>query len=368
MSSAAASVANTVALPARSATTVRVAGLAGLCAASLVAPALILVWMPIVLGVPHVANDLRYLVLPLPRRQIVVALIASAVLVALKAASLATGVSLLRGEMIVVAGWLLLALALGDARASHVWTRHAGARGRGHGWTRHVRGHGHVWWIVVAMAAAAIVALPVQFAIVAAMAHNAVAVIAWVVVRKPDRRHALTVLAAIGAAVGLLVLAGPAVAEMTGGDVTRWLTIDRAASFMFGGVPLPLARGLVIAFAFLQAVHYAVWLDWIPRGTTTPRESRGRTAGREPHGTTAPRESRDEAPRRRLGRGAYGALAAMAGTALVIGAAFVDPAWARTSYLALASFHIYLELVVLAVLFVHRPLIARTRVAAQGVS
>ena len=72
-----------------------------------------------------------------------------------------------------------------------------------------------------------------------------------------------------------------------------------------------------------------------------------------------------------LGQGTLtgtGALAAMAGTALVIGAAFVDPSWARTSYLALASFHIYLELVVLAVLFVHRPLIARTRVAAQGVS
>lgn len=360
MSSAAASVANTVALPARTATTVRVAGLAGLCAASLVAPALILVWMPIVLGVPHVANDVRYLVLPLPRRQVVVALLASALLVAMKAASLVMGVSLLRAEMVVVAGWLLVALALGDARRSHAWTRHAGACGRGHEWTRHAGAHGrrHAWWIAAALAAVAIVALPVQFAIVAAMAHNAVAVIAWLVVRRPDRQHALIVVAAIGAAVVLLVLAGPAVAGVTGGDATRWLTIDRAASFMFGGLPLPLARGLVIAFAFLQAVHYAVWLDWIPRGAT---------AGRGSHGAVAGCESREETPRRRLARGAYGALAAMAGTAVVIGAAFVDPTWARTSYLALASFHIYLELVVLAVLFVHRPLIARTRDAAPGV-
>src|SRR4051812_48681343 len=114
MASLVASVTNraVVALPAGSASLVRIAGLAVLCAATLVAPALLLVWMPIVLGVPHIASDVRYLVLPLPRRQFIVATGACAALVALKAASLIAGVSLLRAEMFVVATWLLAMLAL----------------------------------------------------------------------------------------------------------------------------------------------------------------------------------------------------------------------------------------------------------------
>src|SRR5262245_3420159 len=103
------------AVPARSATTVRVAGLAVLCATALVAPALLLVWMPILLGVPHVASDIRYLVLPLPRRQLAVAIIASAALVALRAASVATGAKLLMPECVIVAGWLLATLAVEPA-------------------------------------------------------------------------------------------------------------------------------------------------------------------------------------------------------------------------------------------------------------
>jgi hypothetical protein len=309
-----------VALPARSATSVRFVGLAGLCAATLVAPALMLVWMPIVLGVPHVANDLRYLVWPLPRRQVVVALVASGLLVALKAASLIGGVSLLRWEMVTVAVWLLVALALG-ARRSHAWRRHG------------VRVRMRPAWIAALVGGVAIIAMPLPFAFIAAMAHNVIAIVVWLVVRRPDRRHALAVVAMIGAAIAVLVLAGSAVASATGGDVTRWLTIDRAAAMMFGGVPLSAGRALVIVFAFLQAVHYAIWLGWM-----TPSAAVERTP-------IAP------TPR----------LAVAATTAIVIAAALVDATWARATYLALATFHIYLELVVLAVVLAHRPLLARLR-------
>jgi hypothetical protein len=286
------------------------------------------VWMPIVLGVPHVANDVRYFVWPLPRRQVVVALAASGLLVALKAAAVVVGapvvlgISLLRAEMVVVALWLLgaLALALG-ARRSHAWRRHgAGARTQ-------------PALFVAVVAGVAIVALPLPFAFVAAMAHNVVAIVAWLVVRRPDRRHALAVVAAIIAAIAVLVLAGSAVAAATGGDVTRWLTIDRAASLMFGGMPLHVGRTLIIGFTFLQAVHYAIWLGWM-------RPARA--------GEQAP-----QTPRWRV--------AVAATTAVVIAAALVDAAWARTTYLALATFHIYLELVVLAVVLAHRPLLARLR-------
>ena len=41
-------------------------------------------------------------------------------------------------------------------------------------------------------------------------------------------------------------------------------------------------------------------------------------------------------------------LLVVAATLVVVGAALVNPAWARTTYLALATFHIYLELVVLS--------------------
>ena len=305
-----------VALPARSATLVRIAGLAVLCAATLIAPALLLVWMPIVLGVPHVASDIRFLVLPLPRRQVMLAVGACAALVTLKAASLVSGVPLLRFEMVVVAAWLLAMLALDRpvTKRSHALERHA----------PRPRKRTEAMWLVAMIAGFAIVALPIQFAIIAAFLHNVVAVVAWCVVKRPARRHALAVIAAIGAAVALLILVGPAVAAFTGGDASPWLTIDKAASVMFGGVPLPTARGLMIGFAFMQAVHYAIWLDWIPRGAPLSSDAVSSTK-----------------------RARLAGMAVAGATLAVIGAALVDAAWARTTYLALATFHIYLELVIL---------------------
>ncbi|HEY5920969.1 MAG TPA: hypothetical protein VIV11_04830 [Kofleriaceae bacterium] len=304
------------ALPARSATLVRIAGLAVLCTATLVAPALLLVWMPIVLGVPHVASDIRFLVLPLPRRQLVLALAACSALVALKAASLVSGVPLLHVEMAVVATWLLAMLVLVQpTRRSHALARHAVIR---------PRKRTEAVWLTGLIAAFAIIMLPITFAFVAALAHNFVAVIAWIAVKRPARRHAIAVIAVIGAAVAMLLLAGPAVASFTGGDASPWLTVDQAAGLMFRGLPLETGRALIIAFAFLQAVHYAIWLDWIPRGA--------------PLTSDAARSTR---------RARLAGLAVAGATLVVIGAALVDAAWARTTYLALATFHIYLELVIL---------------------
>jgi hypothetical protein len=298
-----------LARPARSATTMQIAGLAGLCAIALVAPALLLVWMPIVLGVPHVASDLWYLVRPLPRRQLVVSVAACGALVALKAVALVTGIATVRGEAVVVAGWLLVMLALAQpARRSHAARRHAR--------TSAPRSRPGTW-MLASLAAFAIIALPIQFAIVAAFAHNLVAIVAWLAVARPARKDALATIAAIGAAMLVVIGVGPALAGGTGGDASPWLTIDGAARVMFAGIPQPAARALMIAFTFLQAVHYAIWLHWIPSGART-----------------------------RLPTKPW--LVVVAGTLAVITAALVDPVWARATYLALATFHIYLELVVLA--------------------
>jgi hypothetical protein len=271
-------------------------------------------------------------VLPLPRRQVVLAVSACAALVVLKAVSLVADISLLRAEAVVVAGWLVGMLALARPRRRHALQRHVqrtSARTRDEhssGWSAPAReGDVSGWserqslvWLVVAGAALAIVMLPFQFAVVAAFTHNVVAVIAWLVVRRPSRRHAVAVIAAIAAAVAVLIVIGPSVASMTGGAATRWLTIDTAASMMFAGIPADTARGLLIAFAFLQAVHYAIWLRWIPSGSPAPMRTKA-------------------------------SLCVAGATLAVIAAALVDAAWARATYLALATFHIYLELVVLGV-------------------
>lgn len=278
------------------ATAVRVIGLGALCVATMVAPALLFVWMPIVLGVPHVANDLRYLLLPLPRRQVVVGIIACTALVALKATSLVASVDLLRVEMVVVASWLVLALALS----------------RGTRPNRFALGVGFV-------GASVIVGLPIQFALVAAFAHNVIAIGAWILVARPRRRQLAAIGMTLAVSVAVIVVAGSAVAAATGGDVTRWVAIDDAAAMMFGGLAVETGRALLIAFAFLQAVHYAIWLSWIPKSQ----------------------------PRRPALSRASVVVAVV--TLMVIGAATVDAAWARVTYLALATFHIYLEIVVITV-------------------
>lgn len=221
-------------------------------------------WLPIAFGVPHVANDLRYLVAPLPPWQRIAALTGCALLVTLRAVAVATGVVLVQAEAIVVAAWLVAMVALAPT-----------TRGR---------------FAFVLAAAAAIVALPVPFALAAALAHNVVAVVAWVVITRPGRKRALVTAGALVAFTSLLVAAGP--------------RLEPLAQALH--VPAPFA----IAFLSMQALHYLIWLVWIPDG----------------------------APAR---------IAVLVGLATV-GAGCVNAAWTRATYLSLATFHIYLELVVLA--------------------
>jgi len=260
--------------------------------ASVVAPAALLVWMPIVFGVPHVANDVRYMLAPLPRATRALSIVACVALVGLRAIALATGAHTIPIEVAVVGAWLVGAIALGP--------------------TTPLR-------FALAIAAAALIAVvPVGFATVALFAHNAIAIVAWLVVARPERRHAARAIAGIAAAIALALVLGPAIASATGGDATRWMTLDGAAATLFPGVPG--GRALVVGFALMQAVHYAVWLVWIPRA---------RRPARLP-------------------------LVVVGATVAVIAAGVVDATWARATYLALATFHIYLEMVVLAAAWARR--------------
>jgi hypothetical protein len=276
-------------------TNARVAVLAGLVAASLFAPMVLLLWMPIVLGVPHLANDIRYLILPLPRRQRAITIAACAAFVAVAAGALVLGAPSGRAEAVVGSVWLLAMIATsGRLRPAAMAIA-------------------PIAWLLV-------VVLPTSAGVVAVFAHNLIGIVAWVVVAKPDRRHALAIGGTLVVTTALAVLAGPAMAQLSGGDSTPWGTLDAAAQALFAGAPVELARGLVVAFVFLQAVHYAIWLAWIPRAVRTRRGNK-----------------------RGFVLAIVGAL-----TLVVIAAAVVDVRWTRTTYLSLAMFHIYLELVVLA--------------------
>jgi hypothetical protein len=256
--------------------------IAALCLAAIAAPALLIVWMPIVFGVPHVGNDLRLLVVPLPRWPRAVAVIACGMLVALRVVAVATGVVLVRAEAAVVAGWLLAMVSLAP--------------------TTRVR------FAAVAACAVAVVALPVTFATVAAFAHNLVAVVAWIVIARPGRRRAVATIAALAGALALAMLVGPHAAG-------QGAFLDKAAQTVFPG--LPHGRALIIGFTLLQAMHYAMWLVYMPR--------------RRPHALF------------------------LAGGIAVIAAGLVNATWARATYLSLATFHVYLELVVLGARLARRP-------------
>lgn len=196
--------------------------------------AVLALWMPIALGVPHVANDVRLLLVPMQRTDRTISITACTLLVLLKLSALC-GHPFVHAEAAVVAAWLVAV------------TRHP----------------------LAAVAGAAMIAFPVNAALVAFAAHAVIGVILWILMRRP---RAL------------------AIAAIAAGAVLAWLA----------GEPL----------VFLQAVHYAVWLAWIPR--------------------------------------ALPPTAALAGAGVVIAAGCIDAHWARATYLALATFHIYLEIVVLA--------------------
>jgi hypothetical protein len=84
-----------------------------------------------------------------------------------------------------------------------------------------------------------------------------VAVVAWIVLARPGRRRAATVIAAVVGGLAAAMIVGPHVAAGQGA------LLDKAAQTLFPG--LPHGRALIIGFTLLQAVHYAMWLVYMPR-------------------------------------------------------------------------------------------------------
>jgi hypothetical protein len=272
-----------------------VAGLTVACfVAAMRAPMAVLLLAPLALGVPHVVSDLRFLVLSpgAPGRGAGAWLALPLTLLLASRVGAALGIPSSAAAEWAIGGLGALGLI---SLAPH------GARRTG-------------------VAAAVTVALAVGLedprgaALILGHLHNLIALgmLAWL------GRPVVAGAAALPSAVGAALLLGGA-ADASIGQPFAGLSVDGLAATLAPGLD-PLWGGRVVAcFAFLQLVHYATWVAWIPASSA--------------------RSWFDD-----LGRS--GVAVAVAASALLPLLAFADPPAVRATYLSLVLFHGWLELLV----------------------
>jgi hypothetical protein len=282
-------------------------------ALALCVPLWLLTWGPLILGVPHLVSDVRYLVVrqQLTQRRLLCACMGACLV----------GASAAPGE-----GYGIAAVASAGLLASGSPARRALA----------AVGCAGVWLATRQLGAKADVLF--------AHAHNLVALALWVLWARGDRTQLLPafVVCCLGCA---LVLGGAADSLLFGThalhsgpfaiDAGRWV-----AELAPVEDPM-LALRWTICFAFMQSVHYGVWLR------SLPDEDRAR-------------------PGIRSFAGSYRALTLDVGPWLIALALLVtiglwliassDPVAARSGYLRLAGFHGPLELALITLLWVERRL------------
>jgi hypothetical protein len=298
------------------------------------APTMLLVVGPLLLGVPHLLADLRYLVLRPRFAKLTRAWLfgGALLMLGLRIGDLAGFPELLRYELLLAALWVAGSAALGAPRL------------------RDLR------LLVVALAILAFSALawvaPASVRLVMAHAHNPVALLIWALLFCQRRGRALVV-ASVVTAVALLLVASP----------LAWLGFKHGLQQSFGlhafaaadqlapfAPRASLALGVVASFAFLQSLHYAVWLHAIPQEATRGEGTLSfRMSYRALHGEL----------------GAWGlTLAALLVVALPL-AGLLAPLRTQSVYLSLATFHAYLELAALSLWWLARPRRALSRATVR---
>jgi hypothetical protein len=300
-------------------------------ALALLAPSFLIAVAPLVLGVPHLASDLRHLLLrrASPRWWLGACAGFAAMLIAIRAlaeASPAFAPSL-PVEQGVAAAWVLLG-ALGGAVV--------GASGR--------PGRARAWGAVAGAVAVAVFAVgaPRAFRMALLHGHNLIAVVIWLALFRPRGRLVWLPVGIVLAGAGLLASGALLTFTIRHGALSfGGLHIFAAADWLAPGLPDDAALALAISFAFLQSVHYAIWLAGIPAADRPGDGSRSlRAAARE--------LVRDFSP---------AGLAIVAALALLVaGVGIVQPAATRRLFLSLGTFHGWLELAVLAYLGARGPL------------
>ena len=287
---------------------------------STVCPAVLFALTPLVLGVPHVASDVRYLVVRrrLPRWWTVSVLVACALMFLLRVAQhIHQGNELIRAEVSLGTAWLAAAAFAGALVAGS--------------WRRLVR-----TLPVVAIVGVLAQLSPYGSVLVLAHVHNVVALVLWLwLFRRWTRPVWLPLSLIVGATALLASGAATPVIQRIGGDRAFGVELASVSSWLVPGVAPRMALALTLTYVFLQAIHYCVWLGWVPQedvraeGTLTFRMSaRSLVAD----------------------FGVLGLLAIGLASALVLGLAAFDALRTREVYLSVAAFHGYLELAMLAYL------------------
>jgi hypothetical protein len=317
--------------------------LAALAVAVLV-PSLLIVVGPLALGVPHVAADVRHLLVrrAWPRWWLAASAgFALALLIVRVLAEVGIRAASLSIEHGVASVWVLVGAVGGATARASPGAELAGSPG-GFGWSR--RG----WAAVTAAVGLGVFALraPHLFRLALLHGHNLVALILWLALFRRGRLAFVPVAIAL---VGGVALASGALVGVTlrhGVLSIAGLHLFAAADWLAPGFPDVQAIAAATTFAFLQSVHYAIWLVAIPAGDRPGEGGRSwRIAFRD--------LVRDLTP--------VGVFTVAVLAILVAGSGLVHPASTRRLVLSLATFHVWLELAVLAYFLARGP--ARPTVA-----
>lgn len=292
---------------------------------TLVVPAALYAIGPIVLGVPHVASDVRYLVVRrgLPRWLSVAVLGGCGSLFAVRLLELYAPGDLWPARLeLGIAGTGALGLVAFAALQN-----------------KSARRRGVVAASLLAGGFGVALAWPHQARLVLAHLHNLVAVAIWIALFRSSRRALWLPLGCLLLASGLL-LSGATFSTLVsfGGHEFLGQNLLEVADWLAPGLGV-LGVNLTIAYVFWQSIHYSVWLGWIPQ-----EETRGQ-------GSLTFRQSL----RSLLGDfGPAGFWFVASGVVTLVVLATFSLHRTRDVYLFLAGFHAYLEIAMLGFLLVRR--------------
>lgn len=302
---------------------------------TILCPALALAVSPAVLGVPHIAAAVRYLVLRqgLSRGFLIATVALAGAMMALRVLEQYSGLParFARGEIVIATVWALVAAV--------VALRSGGSARR---------------FVVAALGVIALggVALlhPLAARIGFAHVHNLGVVVLWLIGFRRGRFPTWVVALLVGS-IGLL-LSGATVSftESVDGVSAAGVDLREVGRWLAPGAAVGLAMPLVLAHVFTDSVHYAFWLGVIPDETL---HHEGSLTFR----MTLRGLVRDF--------GGVGLVVIVLLAAFVLVASLVDHTGTRNAYFAIAGFHGYVEGVMIVFWTVHRP---RTNRASGSVS